>query len=95
MLELNQLYNMDCMEGMKGFPDNYFDLAIVDPPYNVGASDGMFGAGPGRGYRKDLKHYANHSETPSQDYFDELFRVSKDQIIWGMNYYPQYLYHSG
>ena len=40
MLELNKLYCMDCMEGMKDFPDGYFDLAIVDPPYNVGASDG-------------------------------------------------------
>jgi site-specific DNA-methyltransferase (adenine-specific) len=95
MLELNHLYNLDCMEGMKDFPDKFFDLAIVDPPYNVGASDGMFGAGPGRGYRPDLKHYTNHDETPGQNYFNEIFRISKNQIIWGSNYYPQYLYHSG
>ena len=40
MLELNKLYNMDCMEGMKEFPDNYFDLAIVDPPYGAGFTEG-------------------------------------------------------
>jgi DNA modification methylase len=44
MLELNQLYNMDCMEGMKQFPDKYFELAIVDPPYGIGASDYKRGA---------------------------------------------------
>jgi site-specific DNA-methyltransferase (adenine-specific) len=85
----------DNMELMKRYPDNYFDLAIVDPPYNVGASDGSFG---NRGYdskTSKLKHYANHDKTPTKDYFDELFRVSKNQIIWGSNYYPEYLNHSG
>lgn len=86
--------NSDCMEVMQAMPDKWADIAIVDPPYNVGASDGNFGAHPGC-YRKDLKHYANHNLTPGEKYFGELFRVSKNQIIWGMNYYPQYLYHSG
>ena len=93
MIEL-KYHNIDCMEGMKHFPDKYFELAIVDPPYNVGASDGNFGRNVGT-YRKDLKHYANKNTTPDKKYFDELFRVSVNQIIWGANYYPQYLHHSG
>lgn len=89
------LLHMDCMEYMAGCEDNAFDLAIVDPPYNVGASNGLFG---NRGYdsrSSKLKHYANHNKTPGKPYFDGLFRVSKHQIIWGSNYYPQFLCHSG
>jgi len=86
----------DCMLGMAQYPDNYFELAIVDPPYAVGASDGTFGnKGVYTQRGKALKHYANHDKTPDGDYFKELFRVSRNQIIWGANYYPQYLYHSG
>lgn len=88
------LENIDCMEGMKNYPDKHFELAIVDPPYNVGASDGSFGQGKGDN-RRDLKHYSNHNSVPDKKYFDELFRVSKNQIIWGANYYPQHLDHSG
>lgn len=87
--------NEDNMELMARYEDNHFDLAIVDPPYNVGASDGSFG---NRGYdskTSKLKHYANHDKTPDELYFKELFRVSKNQIIWGSNYYPQHLNHSG
>ena len=81
MLELNKLYNMDCMDGMKQFPDKYFDLAIVDPPYGIEITKS------GR-----LKKYNNGNENwdnapPTQEYFDELFRVSKNQIIWGGNYF--------
>lgn len=102
------LRNMDCMELMAEFPDKHFELAIVDPPYNVGASDGNFGRRSnnkpyiknGKVYsptppRNELKHYANHNKTPDKNYFDELFRVSKNQIIWGSNYYPEFLNHSG
>jgi site-specific DNA-methyltransferase (adenine-specific) len=91
----SEVFNMDCVEAMKSYPDNYFELAIVDPPYNVDASDGSFG---NRGYdskTSNLKRYANHNKTPDKDYFDELFRISKNQIIWGSNYYPQFLHHSG
>ena len=90
------IYNCDCLGYMKNESDLSFDLAIVDPPYNVGASDGTFGnKGVYTQRGKQLKHYANHNKTPDKEYFDELFRVSKNQIIFGMNYYPQYLYHSG
>lgn len=85
---------MDCMTYMAGLPDKAFQLAIVDPPFNVGASNGSFG-NKGKYVRKDLKHYANHDSVPDAKFFTELFRVSTNQIIWGMNYYPQHLYHSG
>ena len=79
---------MDCMDGMKEFPDGYFDLAIVDPPYGIDAGNMQMGSG---------KHsFANHKSDwdktiPSSEYFSELFRVSKNQIIWGGNYFTEYL----
>ena len=76
---------MDCMEGMKQFPDKYFELAIVDPPYGIGINHNM-------GRRKGDKHsdYKKvnwDNEIPTADYFEELRRVSQNQIIWGANYY--------
>ena len=79
MLELNQLYNMDCMEGMAQFPDNYFELAIVDPPYGIGIS-----SNPVR-QAHNKKNW--DSIIPTREYFVELRRVSQNQIIWGGNYY--------
>lgn len=94
------VFNEDCMTVMARYPDKYFDLAVVDPPFSTGRGNGNFGMGGKNSkqpkvYRKDLENYANHNAPPEQDYFTELFRVSKNQIIWGANYYPQYLYHSG
>ena len=98
-LKGSHVFNVDCMYAMSLMPDKCVNLAIVDPPYNVGASDGNFGgksSAPSRiSGKTDGKNYANHDKTPDKDYFDELFRISKNQIIWGSNYYPQYLYHSG
>ena len=92
-----QLYNEDCLPAMRQMQDNEFDLAIVDPPYVVGADDGKFGRGGKRAknriIRNDLKKY--HSVLPEREYFNELFRISKNQIIWGANYYPMHLNHSG
>ena len=114
-------YNMDCMQGMKKFPDKYFDLAIVDPPYGDGG--GTWSNGERFGERFD--RYRHNTEgggttnrhitsglrkgqsppkwwnmggevrkkiiawdvAPKQEYFDELFRVSRNQIIWGGNYF--------
>lgn len=90
MLELNRLYNMDCMEGMKQFPDKYFELAIVDPPYFKGVADKKFyGAEVSSIGVKRLCSSSKHWDEgiPNQDYYDELVRVSKHQIIWGCNYY--------
>jgi len=94
-----RLENKDCMEIMAEYEDNYFDLGVVDPPYNVGASDGNFGGQKKKpskiSGKLHAKHYTNHNATPKQDYFNELFRISKNQIVWGFNYYPQYFHHSG
>ena len=78
-------YNMDCMEGMKQFPDKYFALAIVDPPYGININCSM---GRRKGDKKSEypKAYWD-DEIPSDDYFNELFRVSKKTIIWGGNYF--------
>jgi site-specific DNA-methyltransferase (adenine-specific) len=88
LLELNTLYNMDCMEGMKQFPDKYFELAVVDPPY--GGNDAIDvkdcqQKNKQATARTNYKQFENIA--PSQQYFDELKRVSKKQIIWGVNFY--------
>ena len=104
MIELShkpliRAYQMDCMEFMAGKREDWWDLAIVDPPYNVGASDGKFGGKAGNAAKVsgklNAKHYTNHNKTPNSIYFKLLFDCSKNQIIWGANYYPQFLYHSG
>lgn len=93
------LHHCDCLDLMRSLPDQAFDIAIVDPPYAVGASDGSFGRGGSKSkipaLRTEMKHYANSSTVPGKEYFDHLFRVSKQQIIWGANYYPEFLKHSG
>ena len=74
-------YNMDCMEGMQSFPDKYFDLAIVDPPYGIEINHNM---GRRQGDKKSSYPKAYWDKEPPRDeYFEELFRVSKHQIIWG------------
>lgn len=84
MLELNRLYHMDCMDGMREFPDKYFELSIVDPPYGININMNM---GQRRGRRRDHAEKKWDDEAPTQEYFDELFRVSQNQIIWGGNYF--------
>lgn len=80
----SEVFNMDCIEGMKQYPDKHFELAIVDPPYGIGLDGGQIG------YSKhDKKNWdTNH---PDKIYFDELFRVSKNQIIWGFNHFMDML----
>lgn len=81
-------YNMDCMEGMKEFPDQYFDLAIVDPPYGISYDKQIEKMG-GTQYgiaaaKKRTYHTTNWDKNrPDKKYFNELIRVSKKQIIWG------------
>ena len=85
------LRNCDCMDLMKEFPDKYFELAIVDPPYGVKQP----------AFRKESKNKATstknynnavyNQKAPDFEYFKELFRVSKNQIIWGGNYYNSFL----
>lgn len=76
--------NEDNMELMKRYPDKHFDLAIVDPPYGINA--GKMTMGTGKHNFKKGKDW--DSDIPNKEYFDELFRVSKNQIIWGGNYFP-------
>lgn len=82
--------NEDNMQLMARYPDKYFDLAIVDPPYGISINVSM---GRRKGDKKSDYHKfsGNDSSIPSADYFNELFRVSKNQIIWGGNYMTQYL----
>lgn len=79
-------YNMDCMDGMKEFPDQYFDLAIVDPPYGGVTQGGYMSNQCSGGVAKNRNDYHLalwQQEKPTKEYFDELKRVSKAQIIWG------------
>ena len=78
-----KLHNKDCVGAMARFDDNQFDLAIVDPPYGIDA--GKMTMGSGKHQFKKGKDW--DSSVPSEKYFKELFRVSKQQIIWGGNYF--------
>ena len=79
---MNIAYNMDCMEAMRGMPDNTFDLAVVDPPYGVNR---FLNNQPTRLNKYGSMQTANDLK-PTTEYFKELFRVSKNQIIWGYNH---------
>lgn len=79
--------NIDCLVGMREYPDKFFDLAIVDPPYGIGQD-----------WKKSTSRKKKHFNStykneyrPSPEYFKELFRVSMNQIIWGYNYYADLL----
>jgi len=88
MIELNRIILADCMDIMKDIPDKYFELAIVDPPYFGGPQKSNYYAGTKQktavGQYKDL---SKSWELPDKKYFDELIRISKNQIIWGINYF--------
>lgn len=90
-----ELLNCDCMEYLKGCEDNAFDLALVDPPYGIGAGKNGFSTignnADGLAIRKDYGAKNWDSSIPSKQYFIELQRVSKNQIIWGGNYFLDYL----
>ena len=93
------LYNIDCMTALKEMQDNQFDLAIVDPPYGIGNfcpenhtnkgsrknKDGKWSKN--NGHNTSSKKVEWNNNTPNQEFFAQLKRVSKEQIIWGANYY--------
>jgi site-specific DNA-methyltransferase (adenine-specific) len=88
------LYNMDCMELLKNTEDNYFDLAIVDPPYGIKRSGQRKQVYKGVKSKHNKKYYKDKEwdkEIPKKEYFKELKRVSKNQIIWGANYFIENL----
>ncbi len=81
-----ELNNQDCLEAMRQMTDNQFDLAIVDPPYGIGF--GSYNRTPSDKAGKRHKQKDWDESIPTQEYFDELQRVSKNQIVWGGNYFP-------
>jgi len=90
-MELNKIIHADCMDVMKDIPDKYFELAIVDPPYGIG-EDGR--SSHTRGNKAVATKYLIKSwdkGIPEKNYFNELFRISKNQIIWGGNYFIAHL----
>jgi len=82
------LFHADCMEIMKQYPDKYFDLAVVDPPYGIGVNKMQLGNGKRKIYRGENDW---DNSIPTAEYWQELFRVSKNQIVWGGNYMTEYL----
>ena len=88
----NIVYNKDCIEGMKEYPDKYFDLSIVDPPYGLGEKlTERGGAHKNSPFATLYKDSSRWDILPQEQYWIELFRVSKDQIIFGANYFLEYL----
>ena len=98
MFELNKIYLMDCMEGMKEIPDKYFELAIVDPPYGIKENKGQcYSRNKNRIDKRNgkpiiIKHAGYEPKTwddqpADKKVFDEIIRVSKNQIFWGANHY--------
>lgn len=92
---MSKFLNMDCMEGMKKYPDKYFDLAIVDPVYGDVTQGAYMSHKGGEKYKNSAAHQCTYhngiwdqAKTP-KEYFDELFRVSKNQIIWGGQYFVE------
>jgi site-specific DNA-methyltransferase (adenine-specific) len=87
----NIVYNKDCIEGMKEYPDKYWDLAICDPPYGLDLANMNMGVGKSKKSSKiqnrKWKPKDWDKETPTPEYFIQLIRVSKNQIIWGGNYF--------
>ena len=87
----SEVYLEDCVTALKRFNDNHFDLAIVDTPYGIGAENHAGNAD--NGWKQwDKKDW--DSSIPNEEYFTELFRVSKNQIIWGGNYFANLLPNS-
>ncbi len=89
------LLNIDCMQYMKEQPDNSFDLAIVDPPYGIDAANTFCGEERKSGNGAAMKTAFDKKDwdlgIPDKQYFDELMRVSKNQIVWGANYMSHFL----
>ncbi len=88
-MQVNQIITGDCLEVMKNWPDNCVDLVLTDPPYGIGASCGF-----GRSLRlsKTIVKGNWDNEIPPKECFDNILRLSLNQIIWGGNYFADYLY---
>jgi site-specific DNA-methyltransferase (adenine-specific) len=83
----SEVFNEDCIQVMKRYPDKFFDLAIVDPPYGIDINNQSQGKGGGVSRKIEYTKYDWDKQAPNKEYFDELMRVSKNQIIWGANHF--------
>lgn len=95
-MELNRIINDDCFNVMKKIPDKYFDLCLTDPPYGIDYGGQLKGHGDGNGGRnkygwKDWNAPEWDKERPEKEVFEQIMRVSKNQIIWGGNYFADYM----
>ena len=81
-----KIFNCDCMDFMKDIPDNFYDIAIIDTPYGINFAKTHTGKGWVVRENKDWD-----KERPSKEYWEKLFRISKNQIIWGANYMTEFL----
>ena len=81
--------NRDCMEAMAEFQDKFFDLCVIDPPYGINVNMNAGRKKDTKSKKRDKKKWDN--EIPKEDFWQELFRVSKNQIVWGGNYFAEYL----
>jgi site-specific DNA-methyltransferase (adenine-specific) len=90
MLTENTIHLGDCLDLMRLIPDKSIDLVLTDPPYGIGV-DGQHESSGTHGGRKSYEFKGWDLKPPSQEYFDEIFRISKNQIIWGGNYFTENL----
>ena len=87
-----ELHNVDCLPFMKQCEDNQFDLAIVDPPYGLGIDGNKEQRWPDGSIKRKAHEIKGWDEAiPNKEYFDELKRISKNQIVWGGNYFTEFL----
>lgn len=86
-MPISEVYNCNCLEYMRTLPDKFFDLCIADPPYGLGKKLVTGGTWA----NKHKIHGADWDKHLPKEYFDEIFRVSKTWLIWGGNYYIEYL----
>jgi site-specific DNA-methyltransferase (adenine-specific) len=89
---LSEAHLEDCINSLKRFNDKHFDIAVVDPPYGIGANKMQLGNGKKRIYRGEADW---DNAIPTAEYWEQLFRVSKNQIVWGGNYMTEYLKPTG
>src|SRR5260221_13829145 len=106
-MELNKIHNIDCLEFMKTLPDKCIDLVLTDPPYgiNFGSEKNSMSNGLRKdGTRRISNEWSNpipknyikwDDKLPSKEIFDEILRISKHQIIWGGNYFTDFIPPSG
>ena len=90
------VHHADCIDIMAQYPDKYFDLAVVDPPYGIGESKKQrknMPSGVWKSPKNNIQYQKKNwdNEIPTNEYWQQLFRVSKNQIVWGGNYMTEYL----